>query len=127
MLRHKAGVEDKAAYAISRKISLLVMMSVEATGFERIWEEYVSCPDFGKIYALLRDRLARERDDFFLQDGYLFRATQLCIPQGSTRGFIIFNVHAGGLSGHFGISKIIELLGLQFYWLNLKRNNQVIG
>ena len=92
MLKHKAGIENKAADALSRRISLLVAMSVETTGFERIREEYESCPNFGEIYTLLRDGLARERDDFFLQDGYLFRATQLCIPQGSTRDFIILEL-----------------------------------
>ena len=95
MLRHKAGTENKAADALSRRISLLVAMSVETTGFERIREEYATCPDFEKIYTLLRDGLARERDDFFLQDGYLFHANRLCIPQGSTRDFIILELHAG--------------------------------
>ena len=74
MLKHKAGVENKAADALSRRISLLVAMSVETTRFERIRKEYESCPDFGEIYTLLRDGLARERDDFFLHDGYLFYA-----------------------------------------------------
>ena len=66
MLKHKAGIENKVADALSRRISLLVAMNVETTGFERIREEYESCPDFGEIYTLLRDGLARERDDFFL-------------------------------------------------------------
>ena len=66
MLKHKAGIKNKAADALSHRISLLVAMSVETTGFERIREEYESCPDFGEIYTLLRDELARERDDFFL-------------------------------------------------------------
>ena len=96
MLQHKAGTENKAADALSRRISLLVAMSIETTRFERIREEYATCPDFEKIYTLLRDGLARELDDFFLQDGYLFRATQLCIPQGSTRDFIILEIHEGG-------------------------------
>ena len=49
VLKHKAGVENKAADALSRRTFLLVAMSVEATGFERIREEYASCPDFGEI------------------------------------------------------------------------------
>ena len=52
----------------------------------------------------------------------------MCIPQGSTRDFIIFKVHAGGLSGHFVRSKTIELLERQFYWPNLNCHvGQVIG
>ena len=75
VLRYKAGVKNKAVDTLSRRISLLVAMSVETTGFERIWKKYASCPDFGEIFTLLRDGLARERDNFFLQDGYLFCAT----------------------------------------------------
>ena len=115
VLRHKAGVDNKAANTLSRRISLLVAMSVKTAGFERIREEYESCPDFGEIYTLLRDGLARERENFFLQDGYLFRATQLCIPQGSTCDFIILEIHAGGLSVHFGRNKTIELVERQFF------------
>ena len=77
---------------------------------------------------MLRDGLAQERDNFLLQDDYLFHATQLCIPQGSTRDFIILKIHAGGLAGHFGRNKTIELLERQLFWPNLKRNvNQVIS
>ena len=119
VLRNKAGTENKAADALSRRISLLVAMSIETTGFERIREEYATCPDFGEIYTMLRDGLAREQDDFFLHDGYLFRATQLCIPQGSTQDFINLEIHAGGLAGHFGRNKTIELLERQFFWHSL--------
>ena len=58
VLRHKVGTENKAADALSHRISLLVAMSIETTVFERIREEYATCPDFGKIYTLLRDGLA---------------------------------------------------------------------
>ena len=75
MLKYKVGVKNKVADALSHRISLLVAMSVETAEFERIREEYATCPDFEKIYTLLRDGLARERDDFFLQDDYLFRAS----------------------------------------------------
>ena len=75
VLKHKVEIKNKAADALSRRISLLVAISVETIGFEWIRKEYESCPDFGEVYTLLRDELARERDDFFLQDGYLFRAT----------------------------------------------------
>ena len=106
VLKHKAGIENKVTDALSRRISLLVTMSVETTGFERIWEEYATCPDFGETYTMLRDGLARERDDFFLQDGYLFCATHLCIPQGSTRDFIILKIHAEGYLAILGETKL---------------------
>jgi len=89
VIKHKAGVENKVADALSRRVSILVAISNEVTGFERIKNDYESCPDFGEPYKLLADGLVRERDDYFLLDGYLFKANKLCIPRTSVRDFII--------------------------------------
>ena len=51
--------------------------------------------DLGEASHILGIKLMRDRDDFFLQDGNLFRATQLCIPQGSTWDFIILRFMLG--------------------------------
>ena len=50
VLKHKAGVENKVD-ALSRRVMILVAMSAEVTEFERLREEYESCPDFGEIYV----------------------------------------------------------------------------
>ena len=49
VLKHKAGIENKVADALSQRVMTLVTMSAEVIGFERLREEYDSCPDFGKI------------------------------------------------------------------------------
>lgn len=51
VLKHKAGVENKPADALSRKVSLLQTMSVKVTGFEKLKEDYETCTDFGEMYA----------------------------------------------------------------------------
>ena len=89
--KHKAGVENKVADALSRHVMILVTMSTEVIGFERLREEYDSCPDFEKIYVTLRDGPVREMYDFLLQDGYLFRFRKLCIPHTSLRDFLLGN------------------------------------
>jgi len=66
----------------------LVTMSTKVIGFERLREEYDSCPNFGKIYVMLRDGPVREIYDFLLQDGYLFRFRKLCNPRTSLRDFL---------------------------------------
>ena len=47
VLKHKAGSENCAADALSRRVTLLFTSQVEVTGFERIKEEYNDCPDLG--------------------------------------------------------------------------------
>ena len=97
-------------------------------GFERLREEYESCSGFGKIYVVLRDDYVREMDGFLLQDGYLFRFHKLCIPCTSIRDFLSWEVHAGGLTGHFGWNKMIEVVEYRFYWPSLKKNAaKVVG
>jgi len=41
-LKHKSEIENKAADALSRRVTLLSVMRVEVTGFERLKEEYES-------------------------------------------------------------------------------------
>ena len=88
VLKHKARVENKVPDALSQRVMILITMSAEVSGFERLREEYDSCPDFEKIYVTLWDSSVREMDGFLLQDGYLFKLRKLCIPRTSLRNFL---------------------------------------
>jgi len=69
-------------------VVILVPMSAEVTKFERLKEEYESCPDFGEIYIMLRDGPTQEMDEFLLHDRDLLRFCKLCIPCTSLRDFL---------------------------------------
>ena len=97
-------------------------MRVEVTGFDRLKEEYEKCPYFGPIHEALKLGPSRDYDEYVLHEGYLSRGNRLCIPRTSSRDFLIWEVHAGGLAGHFGRNKIIELLEHRFFWPSLKRD-----
>ena len=88
-LHHKAGVENKAADALSRRVFILTKMSIAVNGVERLKTEYESCPNFHEIYAKLKDGTTREVDGFVLHDGYLFPVRKLCIPTISFREFFV--------------------------------------
>ena len=87
MLKHKVGSENYAVDALSRRVTLLFTSQIEVLGFERIKEEYKSCPDFGNIYTNLTSH--RSLGEYILQEGYLFKGAKLCIPQTSVRDFFI--------------------------------------
>nr|ABD63096.1 Gag-pol polyprotein, putative [Asparagus officinalis] len=70
-IKHKAGVENKAVDALSRRMHLLLIMSAEVVGFNKVKEQYESCPDFSKVYTLLNDGVTREIDGFLLKDDIL--------------------------------------------------------
>ena len=101
-MKHRKGVENKAANALSRRLSLLSVMSVKVTGLKQLKDDYESYPDFGELYTSLRNASRPVLDDYTLQDGYLFKANKLCIPRSSVRDFLVWEIHVGGLAGHFG-------------------------
>ena len=102
VVKHKAGVKNKTANALSRRVCLLSIMSVKVTGFERLKDDYESCLDFGELYTSLSNAPRPILDDYTLQEGYLFKANKLCIPRSLVRDFLVWEIHVGGLAGHFG-------------------------
>lgn len=94
--------ENKFANALSRRVTLLFVMSAKvAVWFERLREEYESCLDFGEIFIALREAPCLITDDYSLKDGYLFKINKLCIPCTSVRDFLVWELHSSGLVGHF--------------------------
>ncbi|PKA55669.1 putative mitochondrial protein [Apostasia shenzhenica] len=55
VLKHKAGIENKVADALSRQVSLMFTMSVKIVGFDKLIESYEDCPNFGVIYAAVKE------------------------------------------------------------------------
>lgn len=70
--------------------------------------------DFGIIYVELAQNPTVIKDGFRLQDDYLFRANKLCALLLSVHDFLVWEIHVGGLSGHFGWDKSIEEVERQF-------------
>ena len=55
-------------------------------------------------------------DEYFIQEGMLFKGIQLCIPKISMRLNLIKEKHSGRLVGHFRIDKTLSLLKDKYYW-----------
>ena len=88
-MKYTSEVENKVADVLSRQTCVLKQLNVEVVGFERIKKEYVSYPDFGKIFGALKQGVTQEIDDFLLQDNYLFQFRTLCIPRTSLRDYLV--------------------------------------
>jgi hypothetical protein len=106
-VKHRVGIEKEAVDTFSRRISLLSIMNIEVTGFERLKEDYGSCLDFGEFYSNLRSASHPIIADYILQDEYLFKPNRLCIPRTLMRDFLVWEIHVGP-AGHFGCDKTIE-------------------
>ena len=122
VINHCSGIENKAADAISRLTVTLHRMSSHVIGFDRLKNEYSACLDFGIIYNDVSNGNGQEYLNFLVENGYLFKVTKLCKPRTSFRDLLIWEMHAGGLAGHFGRDKTIALVEDRFYWPSLKRD-----
>jgi len=61
-------------------------------------------------------------DKFYRHEGYLFRENKLCIPNCSMRELLVLESHGGGLMGHFGVAKTLDMLKEHFFWPHMKRD-----
>lgn len=87
----------------------------EVTGFERLRNDYPSCPEFRDLFASLSDNPLWGIDRFTLKDNPLSRKSDF------HEGCLIWKLHAGGVGGHFRHDKNILFWEDRFYWLSLKR------
>lgn len=94
-------------------------MQVKVLGFEVLKEQYQDDEYFSKLWE---ECSKGPFNRFLLQDGFLFRDNQLCIPEGSLREVIIKEAHDGGLAGHFGKDKTLSLVEQTFYWPKLSKD-----
>jgi len=101
------------ADALSRQYSLLTMMEARVLGFQFIRELYQEDEDF-KHYLL--EQKDHKHSPYTLQEGFLLKGNKLCIPKGLIQKLLVKEVHRGGLAGHFGINRNIDMLKEHFYW-----------
>lgn len=99
-IKHQAGKENKVADALSRKNTLLTLLSVEIIAFDHFPKLKEDDEDFGKIWRNCIDHLYME--DFHIIERFLFKGDPICIPHTSLREALIKEAHIGGLAGHFG-------------------------
>ena len=91
------------------------------TGFDQIPLLYENFPDFRKTW-LNASHPTITIDGYQKEEGFLFYHDRLCIPAGSTREFLIRELHGGGLARHFGITKTLHALEARYYWPRLRRD-----
>lgn len=75
VLNHKAGSSNKVVDALSRKYSLLTVLSFEIVGFDLLPEYYAGDSFFSRVLQELSDGKSQ---DYLLMNGYLFKGNQLC-------------------------------------------------
>ena len=119
VIQYKTGKDNVVADALSRRYTLITTLNAKVLGFEHIKELYDDDTDFSHIYKNY-GHTAFEK--FYLVDGFLFRLNRLCIPKCSMRELLIHEAHSGGLMGHFGVAKTLDILQEHFHWPHMKKD-----
>ncbi|XP_077242596.1 uncharacterized protein LOC143883121 [Tasmannia lanceolata] len=115
-IKHKGGVQNQVADALSRKKSLLNTMRTIVLGFDSFQQLYMEDEYFSK---LISDAYDEKLADFTLRDGFLFKGNHLCVPDCSLRQKVIGEIHN---EGHFCHDKTLQLVSAKYYWPHQKRD-----
>ncbi|CAA7034297.1 unnamed protein product [Microthlaspi erraticum] len=119
VIKYKKGKDNVVADALSRRYTLLSTLDAKLLGFEQIKELYASDADFSDIYQAC-SKFASGR--YVRQDGFLFYENRLCVPNCSLRDLFVREAHGGGLMGHFGVAKTIQIMRDHFHWPHMIRD-----
>ena len=118
VIKYKQGNENVVADALSRRYALISTLTAKLYGFENIKELYVNDHDFANIYSAC-ETVAFGK--FYRHDGYLFRENRICVPKCSMREVLVREAQSGGLMGHFGVAKTLDVLIEHFFWPNMRK------
>jgi hypothetical protein len=79
--------------------------------------------DFKEAYEACKNTLLGDKIpwiEYLIQDGLLFKGSQLCIPKCSMRDNLLKEKHSGGLAKHFGHDKTFAQLSNSYYWSSMR-------
>jgi len=117
VIKYKKGSTNIVVDALSRRHVLFSKLGAQILGFDHIRELYQEDQEFSPIYAQCQHRA---QGGYYVAEGYLFKEGKLCIPQGTHRKLLVKESHEGGLMGHFGVDKTLDLLKEKFYWPHMR-------
>ena len=101
---------------------MLIVMQVEVVGFDELKNLYLEDLDFSKAWKADKEPITIDRTrwlDYLIQDGKLFKGSQVCIPKSSMRENLIKEKHSGGMVGHFYRDKTIAIIREHYFWLQM--------
>jgi hypothetical protein len=123
VIKHIVGTANKVADDLSRRSLIVQEFQVETLGFEHLKEMYKEDADFKEAYEACMNPLLGDKSPwtkYLIQDGLMFKGSQLCIPKCSMRDNLLKEKHSGGSARHFGHDKTFAQLINSYYWPSMR-------
>jgi len=105
MICHKSEKLNKDADALSRRHLLLSTLDSRVVVFKMIKDEYKIDKDLKELFDKCSHHL---QGAFHLDQGFLLKGSQLCIPNSGIRESLIQKIHRGALAGYFEVDKTCQ-------------------
>ena len=100
--------------ALPRRYALVSSLNAKLLGFEYIKKLYANDDDFASVYGAFEKAAFGK---FYRLNEYLFRENKLCLPNSSMCELLVCEAHGGGLMGHFGVRKTLDVLHEHFFFI----------
>ena len=94
-------------------------------GFDELKNLYLKDPNSVEAWMAYKEHIVidiTKQLDYLIQDGMLFKGSQLCIPRSSMRENLIKAKHSGGMARHFGLDKTISILREYYFWPQMSQD-----
>jgi hypothetical protein len=121
--KHTSRTTNKVVDALSWKCLLLQEFRVKTLGFDDFKDMYKDDPDFKEVYEVAENPILQDKSkwiEYMIQEGFMFKGNQLCIPKCSMRENLLKEKHSGGLVGHFGHDKTSSKLNKSYFWPGMR-------
>ncbi|GKC58538.1 ty3-gypsy retrotransposon protein, partial [Tanacetum coccineum] len=124
VVRYKAGNENKAADALSRRGDPPTCLVMSVSGFvnwEDMLEDLVHDPELNSIKESIISGKA-DIGEYTIEDKLFYR-NRLVLPRTSKWIPRIFDeFHGGAIGGHAGVLKTYKRLAAELYWVGMKQD-----
>ncbi|XP_031276789.1 uncharacterized protein LOC116135233 [Pistacia vera] len=77
-------------------------------------------------YLWPREFIIHSDHESLKHEGFLFKKDKVCVPICSVHELLVRESHGGGLMGHFGVLKTLDILREHFYWPKMKHDVQSV-
>jgi hypothetical protein len=123
VIKHIIGTANRVTDALSISSLIVQEFHVETLGFEHLKDMYKEDAKFKEAYEACKNPLLGDRipwTKYLIQDGLLFKGSQLCILKCSMRDNLLKEKHNGGLARNFGHDKTFAQLRNLYYWPSMR-------